>query len=236
MSLARKASVPTLAAVFYLALILPPELSVTVGGLRLSPYRVVLLLVTVPLLLRLFQNSRQPPQVIDYLVMAHAAWVILALTVYGGVAAGLESGGIYAVETLGAYLVGRVAITSAAEHRAILYFMVGILAVMFLFTLPESVTGTHFIREAARGVIGCAPKCASSSPHLGISSLDRNCARRRCSSSGDSRCHQLAIASKPHRTRPATRNIARTKKAETTMAVTISMSPPNRRDHLRGAH
>ena len=154
MGSAKKASVPVLAALLYVALIMPPEFSVTVAGLRLSPYRVLLLVMTVPLLMRLLQNTRQPPHIVDYLMMAHASWVVLALTVYGGISAGLESGGIYFVESLGAYLLGRITITSAAEHRALLYFMVSVLAGMFLITLPESLTGTHFIREAARGIMG----------------------------------------------------------------------------------
>jgi len=145
---------PWLAAAFYIALIMPLEFSISLGGLRLSPYRVLLLVATVPLLLRLLQNSRQPPHAVDYLIMAHAAWVVLALTVYGGIGTGLESGGIYAVESLGAYLLGRLTVTSAAEHRALLGFMVAVLAVMFLLTLPESLTGTHFIREAARAIAG----------------------------------------------------------------------------------
>jgi hypothetical protein len=153
----RRVSVPTIAALLYVALILPSDFSVIIGGLRLTPYRILLLVLTVPLLFRLLQNTRQPPHLVDYLVMAHAAWAVLALTAYGGVAAGLESGGIYAVESLGAYLVGRLAITSAAEHRALLRFMVGILAVMFLFTLAESLTSIHFIRETARAVTGGPP-------------------------------------------------------------------------------
>jgi hypothetical protein len=167
MSRAQQVSVPTITAILYIALILPPEFSITIGGLRLTPYRGLLLAVTVPLLLRLLQNSRQPPHVVDYLVMAHAAWVVLALTVYGGIATGLESGGIYVVESLGAYLVGRVAVTSAEEHRALLRFMVTVLAVMFLFTLPESVTGKHFIRDAARTIVG-GPGLPIIDPRLGL--------------------------------------------------------------------
>lgn len=151
---AHRVRTPWLAAAFYIALIMPLEFSISLGGLRLSPYRVLLLVATVPLLLRLLQNSRQPPHAVDYLIMAHAAWVVLALTVYGGIGTGLESGGIYAVESLGAYLLGRLTVTSAAEHRALLGFMVAVLAVMFLLTLPESLTGTHFIREAARAIAG----------------------------------------------------------------------------------
>ena len=64
---------------------MPLEFSISLGGLRLSPYRVLLLVATVPLLLRLLQNHRQPPHMVDYLIMAHAAWVVLALAVYGGI-------------------------------------------------------------------------------------------------------------------------------------------------------
>lgn len=167
MMTARRVSTPWLAAAFYIALIMPLEFSVSVGGLRLSPYRMLLLVVAVPLLLRLLQNRRQPPHAVDYLIMAHAAWVVLALTVYGGIGTGLESGGIYAVESLGAYLLGRLTVTSAAEHRALLGFMVAVLGVMFLLTLPESLTGTHFIREAARALAG-GPGLPYIEPRLGL--------------------------------------------------------------------
>ena len=167
MTRAQQVSVPTMAGILYLALILPPEFSVTLGGLRLTPYRVFLLGVTVPLFLRLLQNSRQPPHIVDYLIMAHAAWVVLALTVYDGMATGLESGGIYVVESLGAYLLGRLAVTSAQEHRALIRFMVTVLCVMFLFTLPESLSGKHLIREAARAVAG-GPGLPVIEPRLGL--------------------------------------------------------------------
>jgi hypothetical protein len=167
MMTARRVPTPWLAAAFYIALIMPLEFSVSLGGLRLSPYRMLLLVVTVPLLLRLLQNRRQPPHAVDYLIMAHAAWVVLALSVYGGIGTGLESGGIYAVESLGAYLLGRLTVTSAAEHRALLGFMVAVLGVMFLLTLPESLTGTHFIREAARGLAG-GPGLPYIEPRLGL--------------------------------------------------------------------
>jgi hypothetical protein len=163
----QRVGTPWLAAAFYIALIMPLEFSISLGGLRLSPYRVLLLVATVPLLLRLLQNHRQPPHMVDYLIMAHAAWVVLALAVYGGIGTGLESGGIYAVESLGAYLLGRLTVTSAAEHRAVLGFMVAVLGLMFMLTLPESLTGTHFIREAARAVAG-GPGLPYIEPRLGL--------------------------------------------------------------------
>ena len=147
--------VPWLGAVFYLALILPLEFSATVGGLRLSPYRIILLLAFVPLALQMVRESRMTPA--DYLIGLHAFWALLALGVYGGMAAGLESGGIYVVESLGAYLLGRMVVTSPESSLAMLRFMLMTLVVMALFTLPESLTGIHFLREISGAMLGGAP-------------------------------------------------------------------------------
>jgi hypothetical protein len=143
---------PLLGAIFYIALIIPLEFSVTVAGLRLSPYRVFLLVMMIPMVMRLVQENRVLPA--DYLLGAHAFWAALALSVYGGAAVGLESGGIYVVESFGAYLVGRVAVSSPETSRAMLRFMVTALLLMAVFALPESITGYHFLREASRAVMG----------------------------------------------------------------------------------
>ena len=148
------AKAPLIGVAFYLALIVPLEFSVTLGGLRLSPYRVVLLLAFVPLLLRMVRENRL--NAADYLITAHALWALLALCLYGGLASGIESGGIYIVESLGAYLVGRMAVTSPETSRAMLRFMLTVLALMSIFALPESLTGIHFLREASRAVMGGA--------------------------------------------------------------------------------
>jgi hypothetical protein len=145
---------PWLGAAFYLALAVPLEFSATVAGLRLSPYRVFLLVMFIPMIMRLVREARILPA--DYLVAAHAFWAALALGVYGGVGAGLESGGIYIIESLGAYLVGRLAVSSPESSRAMLRFMVTVLVVMAAFALPESITGYHLLREISRTLMGGA--------------------------------------------------------------------------------
>lgn len=145
---------PLLGAMFYLALVIPLEFSATVAGLRLSPYRALLLIMFIPMLLRLVREVGFSTA--DGLIAAHAFWAALALGVYGGFGAGLESGGIYVIESLGAYLVGRLAVTSPETSRAMLRFMVGVLVVMAAFALPESITGFHLLREMSRAVMGGA--------------------------------------------------------------------------------
>jgi hypothetical protein len=158
---------PALASAFYMLLLLPPEFSVSLGTMRLSGYRVLLLAVTPLLLSRLFSGRGSTATVVDCLVLAHAAWVVLALVVHAGPVDGIESGGIYFVECVGAYLVGRMAITNADEHRAILKFMITVLLAMLVFTLPEALTGKHLIRDVARAVMG-GPGLVPIDPRMGL--------------------------------------------------------------------
>jgi hypothetical protein len=58
-------------------------------------------------------------------------------------------------------------VTSAEQHRALLRFMVCILLMMALLTFPESLTGVHYIREAARAVAG-GPGLPYIEPRLGL--------------------------------------------------------------------
>ena len=137
-----------------IALAMPTETSVYVGSLRLSPYRVLLIFTLFPTLMRLFSYRVGTPHIVDYLMLAHSAWVLLSFVVNEGVGQGLESGGIYIVESLGAYLVGRCYIRTRRDFEAfcrIVFFMV---VTMLFFTIPEALTGYHFIREAFQAVLG----------------------------------------------------------------------------------
>ena len=167
MSRARTTAVPTLAAAFYLLLLLPPEFSVSLGSMRLSGYRLLLLVMLPMLLQRLLEGRVVRAAAPDWLIMGHGVWVVLALIVYAGPVDGIESGGIYVVESLGAYLVGRLTITDADTHRALLRFMVTVLLAMLVFTLPESLTGAHVIRDLARAVMG-GPGLVPIDPRMGL--------------------------------------------------------------------
>jgi len=152
---------------FFIGILLPPEMSLTLGGLRLSGYRIVLIALIVPALVTLFSGSRVKPNVFDALVFLHALWAMLALMMWGGVAQGLESGGIYFIECVGAYLMGRLYIRSEEDFTRFATAFVALVVGLLVFTLPEAVTAVHFIRDTSASVFG-GPGAPFIEPRMGL--------------------------------------------------------------------
>ena len=141
-------------ALFFIGILMPPEMSLNMGGLRFSGFRVVLLIAFLPMVFALATGRRGKLNIFDVLILAHAVWALLALIKWGGVAQGIESGGIYVVEFVGAYLVGRLYIRSYDDFRAFARAFVCVVVGMLVFTLPESLTSVHILRDSFAAVLG----------------------------------------------------------------------------------
>ncbi|WP_164659302.1 hypothetical protein [Tropicibacter sp. Alg240-R139] len=159
--------VPAVIAVFFLAIMLPTPVSINLGGLRMSVYRVVLIVMILPMMFQLFTGRRGKINLFDMLLLAHCAWVILALIKWGGLSQGIESGGIYFVECLGAYLVGRLYIRSYEDFSAMTHAYVGVVVAMLLFTIPEALTGVHILYDTISGTVG-GPRAPFIESRMGI--------------------------------------------------------------------
>ncbi len=107
----RLLGVPVPVALFFLGMMLPTSVGLSLGGLRLSAYRVVLIVMFLPMLMQLL-SGRVRANVFDALVLGHCTLALVSLINWGGLRQGIESGGIYIVEFAGAWLMGRS--TSAA--------------------------------------------------------------------------------------------------------------------------
>jgi hypothetical protein len=69
--------VPLVVAVFFIAMMLPTAVSVNLGGLRLSVYRVVLIVMILPMMLQLLSGRKGRMHLFDMLVMAHCGWALI---------------------------------------------------------------------------------------------------------------------------------------------------------------
>jgi hypothetical protein len=159
--------VPLPVALFFLGMMLPTSVGVTLGGLRLSAFRVVLLVMFLPMLVTLLSGRRVRANIFDALVLGHALLALAALVRWGGLQQGIESGGIYVVEFAGAWLMGRVYILSHADFRAFARAFVLTVVVLVGFTLPEALTAVHILHDGLATISGGAP-AAHIEPRMGL--------------------------------------------------------------------
>ncbi|NBZ89182.1 hypothetical protein [Stagnihabitans tardus] len=149
--------VPVVVALFFLGMMMPTSVGISLGGLRLSVYRVVLLVMFLPMLITLFSGRCGKPHLFDALALGHAALALVSLIHWGGLQQGLESGGIYIVEFAGAYLLGRLYIRSSEDFRALARAYVVTVVGMLAFTIPEALTSVHILHDGIAAVTGGAP-------------------------------------------------------------------------------
>jgi hypothetical protein len=129
---------PGLAVLFLLSLL--PQISFWIGPLLLKPYRVVLLILFVPLLVRLASGAAGRMMAIDWLMIGASLWAALALMANHPLGETVEPIGIVLIEFLGAYLVARVCIRSAEDFRRVVKVLFCIILVLLAFAALESVT------------------------------------------------------------------------------------------------
>lgn len=159
--------VPLPVLLLVLAFATPPELSLDLGGLRLSPYRLVVIAMLIPCVARIARGEVGKWHLADNAMLFHCLWVMLALVAYAGLGQGLESGGIYLFEAFGGYLIGRSLIRNSAQFLAVARLMLCVVLVMMLVAAVESVSGNHFIRVASRTLFG-GPPLPVIEPRLGL--------------------------------------------------------------------
>ncbi len=137
------------------SLLFPPETSFYLGSFRLTAYRLLVILATPVCAWLLWSRRTGPLRAADWMLLLHTLLATAAVAVHHGLAE-YEAMGIYAFECFGAYMMGRVFIRSVADLRRIATTLVWTVVIMSLFTIPESLTGRHYIREIA-GVIRHMP-------------------------------------------------------------------------------
>jgi hypothetical protein len=147
------------------AVLVPTSFSLYIGSLRFSPYRIVLLLATPLLLNQLLSGAAGRLTRSDWLILGAAVWMWVSLLVNDGASA-VESGGVIFAETFGPYLIGRCCIRTATQWIGAVTLMGTSVAILSLFTVPESLTGIHLIQNLSGIVKGTGP--SSKTGHINM--------------------------------------------------------------------
>jgi hypothetical protein len=129
----KKTLAKTVIAVFVISLVIP--LIFNIGPLRLSLYRMVLIVFTLPAIGLLFSGRAGRIRVPDVAVLVLSIWAAICHFVVDGAGTAVESSGIFFIETFGAYALARVSIRDAQDF----VFLSRALFWSIVFLLPFAV-------------------------------------------------------------------------------------------------
>ncbi|MCR8726835.1 O-antigen ligase family protein [Frigidibacter sp. ROC022] len=155
---------PLIVPMLLVSLILPFILYL--GPLRLSVYRVVLIVAFVPAVVAWLAGHAGRIRIADIALVLLCSWGAISFFVVHGTA-GIQAGGMLFIETLGPYLVARVYIRSAAAFRAMVKALFLIVLFLLPFALIEAVTGKDILLEAMDTVWNSYPRVAKD-PRWGL--------------------------------------------------------------------
>jgi hypothetical protein len=149
---------------FMASLLLPVRFSIL--GLLLTPDRLLLLIVFVPLALRLVNGQAGRVQPVDVFIMLYCFWIGLSLLVVHGPGQ-IPFIGVTIIELLGGYLVGRTMVRGSADYRTFFrYFAYGLLFMLPL-VLIEQLTRRLLLSEIL-GTVFTTPAYVDYEQRLGL--------------------------------------------------------------------
>lgn len=132
----------------------PTEFSLFLGGLRLPPHRVVLILLAGFALMKLLTRRDVRLRAFDFAFVAFNSWVLFAYNYHAPGGSGFIYGGSLVLEGMGAYLIARAYVRDAATLNTSLKVVVGAIAFAALIALPETLLGRNFTHDFLHSLTG----------------------------------------------------------------------------------
>jgi O-antigen ligase len=120
---------------------------ILVGPLRLSLYRIVLLLLILPCLGIFFTGNAGRIRIADVALLLFSFWCVLSLIVVNGVELSVQTSGIVFLETAGSYLLARCFIRDADDFYNMIQLLFRLVLLLLPFAIFESVSGQNISRE-----------------------------------------------------------------------------------------
>lgn len=126
---------------------------INLGALRLTPYRLVLLILVPLLLVRWAKGGAGKVRLTDLALFGLCVWCTLAILVIHGLGETIEPAGIYFIETMGGFLVARCYIRdeNAFFQMAKLLFIITL--VLLPFAMHETFTGGKVLLQTLQLVM-----------------------------------------------------------------------------------
>ena len=124
------------------------------GPLVIGPYRLVLMLMSIPLILGWVQGKYGGRIVPDFLLLGYILWSFLSLIANGQAGRIIEFGISQVFDLFVAYLLGRAAIRSREDFYFFSKFFLGVLLFLLPFAILESTQQMMILQDTFRNVPG----------------------------------------------------------------------------------
>jgi len=136
---------PSLLIVFFvIALVLPNYFFL--GPLRLSVYRTILLIMAIPLVIQWLSGRGGGFKLVDFLIIAHGVWIMLALFVHHGMGE-FQISGVLAMETVIPFLLARIYVRTPEDFAYFIKAVCWAITFMLPLAIVEALTGRILISE-----------------------------------------------------------------------------------------
>lgn len=113
---------------------------ITIGPVRMSVYRIVLIAMIVPCLLKWIRGEAGPIRFADLALLLFSIWCMLSLIAVHGLAFAMQPSAILFIETMGAYLLARCYIRTMNDLRNVTALLFMVVIVLLPFALFETWT------------------------------------------------------------------------------------------------
>lgn len=154
--------IPWPVAILIVSFLCPTELSLYVGGLRLPPHRVALLILLPIAIYRLLTRRDIQIRSFDYAVLAYNIATVAVFNIHGmqligpdlTPSNGLVFGGSLALESTGGYLVARSWVRNIDQFRDAVRFLFASVLIAGVIALPDTLLGQHFAHDLLQSLTG----------------------------------------------------------------------------------
>ena len=130
--------------VLFIASIFVPWLF-EIGSFALSPYRLVLIILIIPVIVMWISGKAERVRVADIALLLFWMWCFLSLLYLHGLALAVQPAGILLIETLGPYLLARCYIRNADDFYKLVKLMYWLIVLLLPFSIVEAFTGTNLL-------------------------------------------------------------------------------------------
>ncbi|MEO1207703.1 MAG: hypothetical protein AAFV45_15355 [Pseudomonadota bacterium] len=145
--------VPVPVTILIISILCPTEFSLFIGGLRLPPNRLALLILLPIAIMRLMSARSVKPHAFDYVFLIFGFMTLFVYAMHAG-KDGLIYGGSVALECLGGYFVARAYVRTPEMLHQTLRVMLLTICIAALIALPEFLFGQNFTHDILRQLTG----------------------------------------------------------------------------------